>query len=151
MKRILLLIVVILSWLMMQLDFSYADDPCTTALKTKLANEYSVKELLNKKECQPTTLVWSQDDKGYDVEGGLKTILEKNIITNLMALLWVVAIWSIVFWWFMMTISAWEEEKIKKAKDIIKWGIIGFLWVIGAWWIATIIINFMFFLWEKST
>jgi hypothetical protein len=45
-----------------------------------------------------------------------------------------------------MTLSGWEDEKIKKSKDIIKWWIIGFLWVILAWAIVTAIIKIMYWI-----
>jgi hypothetical protein len=43
-----------------------------------------------------------------------------------------------------MTLSAWEDEKIKKAKDVIKWWIIGFIWVISASWIILFVVNLMY-------
>lgn len=58
--------------------------------------------------------------------------------------LWLIAVWAIVYAWFMMTISTWEEEKIKKAKDIIKWALLWFLWIILAWSLITIVVNFMY-------
>ena len=52
-----------------------------------------------------------------------------------------VAVWSIVYWAFMFTISTWDDEKIKKAKDIIKWWILWFLVIISSWAIITIVIE----------
>jgi len=56
----------------------------------------------------------------------------------------IMAVWSIVYWAFMLTISTWEDEKVKKWKDIVKWWIIGFLAIISAWWLITVLINFMY-------
>ena len=64
--------------------------------------------------------------------------------TNIASFLWLMAVWAIVFWSFMMAISTWEEEKIKKAKDMIKWAIIWFLWVVMAGSLIAIVVNFMY-------
>ena len=61
--------------------------------------------------------------------------------------LWLMAIWAIVWWSFMMVISTWEEEKTKKAKDMIKWAILWFLWIVLASSLITLVINFMYELW----
>jgi hypothetical protein len=63
---------------------------------------------------------------------------------NIALYLWVFAVWSIVLWGLMLTLSAWEEEKIKKAKDIVKWGIIWFLWIITASAIISIIVRIIY-------
>jgi hypothetical protein len=58
--------------------------------------------------------------------------------------LWVLAVGTIVYGAFLLTLSAWEDEKVKKAKDIIKWGIIWFLGVISASGIIFLIVNIMY-------
>ena len=68
----------------------------------------------------------------------------KTWTNNISLYLWIFAVWSIVFWSLMMTLSAWEEEKIKKAKDIIKWGIIWFLWIIFASAIINLVVKIMY-------
>ena len=65
-------------------------------------------------------------------------------ITIIAWTLWFFAVWSIVYWSFMLVISTWEEEKIKKAKDMIKWSILWFLGIILAASIITIIVEFMY-------
>ena len=55
-----------------------------------------------------------------------------------------IAVWALVYAAFMMAISGWEEEKIKKAKDIVKWTTLWFLWIVTASSLITIIINFMY-------
>jgi hypothetical protein len=68
-----------------------------------------------------------------------------NWWTNNIALfLGLLAVWSVVYGWLMMTLSAWEDERIKKAKDIVKWGLVGFLWVVMATTIVTLVINLMY-------
>jgi hypothetical protein len=46
----------------------------------------------------------------------------------------------------MMTLSAWEDEKITKAKDIVKWSLVGLLGVILATTIVTLVINLIYWL-----
>jgi len=65
-------------------------------------------------------------------------------IKNIAWFLGLISVWALVYASFMMTISGWEEEKIKKAKDIIKWTILWFLWVILAGSLITIIVKFMY-------
>ena len=65
-------------------------------------------------------------------------------ITKIAWFLWLMAVWAIVFWSFMMVISAWEEEKIKKAKDMIKWSILWFLWIVLSASLIAIVVNFMY-------
>lgn len=68
----------------------------------------------------------------------------KNWVNNIALYLWVFAVWSIVYWGLMMTLSSWEEEKVNKAKDIIKWGIIWFLGVISASAIINLVVKIMY-------
>ena len=64
--------------------------------------------------------------------------------TRIAWFLGLMAVWAIVFGSFMMAISTWEEEKIKKAKDVIKWAILWFLWIVLASSLIAIIVNFMY-------
>ncbi len=68
----------------------------------------------------------------------------KKWVNNISIFLWVLAVGSIVFGAFMLTISTWEDEKIKKAKDIVKWWIIWFLWIIFASAIINLIVKIMY-------
>lgn len=93
--------------------------------------------------CKPKKVVSSTDMK-------LETWFKKKVnwfITNLMVVLWIIAVWAIVYAWWLMQFSAWEDEQINKAKNIIKWTIIWFLLLISASWIVYIVINVMFWLW----
>jgi hypothetical protein len=78
------------------------------------------------------------------VEGNFKAIILKWVI-NIWGFLGLIAVWAIAFGSLKMALSAWEEEKLKKAKEIIKWAIFGFLWVVLASSIVTIIIEFMYY------
>ncbi len=68
----------------------------------------------------------------------------KRWTQNISLYLWVFAVASIVIGALMLTISAWEEEKIKKAKDVVKWGIIWFLGIVVASTIITLIIKIVY-------
>ena len=61
-----------------------------------------------------------------------------KIIAGFFALL---AVWALVYGALMLTLSAWEDEKIKKAKDIVKWALIWFLAIISSGALITIIIE----------
>lgn len=54
------------------------------------------------------------------------------------------AVFWIVYWSLLLTLSWWEDEKIKKWKDLIKWSIIWFLGVVFASVIISIVINFIY-------
>lgn len=68
----------------------------------------------------------------------------KKWVDNISVFLWVFAVWAIVYWALLMTLSHWQEDKITKAKDIVKWGMLGFLWVVSASAIITLIIRIMY-------
>lgn len=88
---------------------------------------------------------WSHQISWKDVD--LKTWFATQIkswVNNISLFLWIFAVWTIVFWALNMTLSAWEEEKIKKSKDIIKWWIIWFIWLISITAIITLIIKIMY-------
>lgn len=72
----------------------------------------------------------------WKITGWFKTSINRWV-ENISLFLWIWAVLWIVYGSFMLTISAWEDEKVSKAKDIIKWSIIGFIWLIT----ATLIIN----------
>lgn len=71
----------------------------------------------------------------------------RKIITwvdNISIYLWVLAVGLIVYWAFIMTISAWEDEKITQAKNNIKWWVIWFVALISAAWIINLIVSIMY-------
>lgn len=88
-----------------------------------------------------TDLVDSAWDMSIELDFKTKIL---DWITKIVWFLWLIAVWSLVYASFMMTISWWEEEKIKKAKDIIKWSLLWFLWIVLAWSLITLIVNFMY-------
>ena len=58
------------------------------------------------------------------------------------------AIFSIVFGSLKMVLSAGEEEKIKKAKDIIKWWMVGLLAVVSAGFIVSLVVKLVYSVWN---
>mgnify|MGYP006945570470 FL=1 len=67
-------------------------------------------------------------------------------VTNIAFYLGLFAVGAIVYGWLQMTLSAGEDEKIKKSKDIIKWWILGFLAVVFAWVIIKAVIKIMYWI-----
>jgi hypothetical protein len=57
------------------------------------------------------------------------------------------AIFSIAFGSLQMVLSWWEEEKIKKWKDVIKWWIIWFLWVVSAGFLISVVVKLIYTIW----
>ncbi len=81
-----------------------------------------------------------------DVAGGFKTKIAewtKKIATYLA--LW--AIFAIALGSLKMVLSRWEEEGIKKAKDIIKWWILGLLWVVSAGFLISVVVKLVYSIW----
>lgn len=135
-KKIITMLILFLSFFSLNTYFWNAE--CVF----KDGEEFSLIE--NLKDCKPKSLAW-EDWVEYTIEWWFK---EKagDVITLIMSLLWIWAVWAIVFWGFMMVISFWDEAKFDKAKEIIKWWIFGFLWMISAWWLIAIIVNIIYFL-----
>lgn len=94
--------------------------------------------------CKPKTVVGGSDMR---VEWGFKSKINKWI-ANLSVFLWVMAVGSIVYAAFLMQISGGADEQIKKGKNIVKYTIMWFLWLIMASWIVYLVINVMFWLWS---
>ena len=103
------------------------------------------------------SLEWALDDclKWTDLVNAeedlaLEWVWAKRFITdwttNIATLLGLLAVWAIVYGWLLMTLSWGEDEKIKKWKDIVKWAIIGFLWVLFAGVLIRLVVEVIFFL-----
>ena len=78
-------------------------------------------------------------------------VLKWKIIYWVKKIAWflgLVAVWALVYAGFMMAISGWEEEKVKKAKDIVKWTILWFLWIVVASSLIAVVVNFMYSFWK---
>ena len=93
--------------------------------------------------CMDGTMVI--DDQNKDLNSWSWT---NELINSLIQWLWVIlAIWAIamlVYSWFLMTISAGDDEKVKKWKELFKWTIIWFIALVSAWWLVSLLISFIF-------
>ena len=91
-------------------------------------------------------LWWTQlVDSAWDMrlDGGFRTQV-MNWTTNIATLLWLLAIGWIVYGGLLMTLAAWEDEKIKKWKEIVKWSLIWFLALVSASALVRIVIEFIY-------
>lgn len=79
----------------------------------------------------------------FKAEEGFKAKIN-SWTRGIASVLWLFAVGSIVYGALLMTLSAGEDEKIKKGKDIVKWSILGFLWVVLAGGLIAIVVNFIF-------
>jgi len=83
------------------------------------------------------------DAKNLKVDDGFK----KTIISWTKKIGWFLGIWAIfaiAFGSLKMTMSWWEEEAIKKGKDIVKWWVLGFLLVVSAGFIVAFVVNIIY-------
>lgn len=88
-----------------------------------------------------TDLVWAWEDLA------LEDWFKEKIITwtqNIALYLGIAAVFAIVLSALMMTISAWDDEKVSKAKNVLKWAIFWLLWIILASTIITLVVKFIY-------
>lgn len=93
--------------------------------------------------CKPKTVVWG---KNMQVEWGFKQKINQWI-SNIALVLWIGAVGALVYAALLLQFANGEDEKIKKAKDIIKWTMIWFILLISASGVIYVVINVMFGLW----
>ena len=62
----------------------------------------------------------------------------------LWGLLWLLSVGAVVYGAFMMTISIWDEEKVKKWKDIVKWSLLWLLALVMTWAIIRVVVELIF-------
>lgn len=133
MKKLLIILILMFSFFSIFLPEAFWTCTYNEGAKiwTSLNNCLSNSKLVNWKDV--TVKAW----------GWFETQIKKWT-TNIALYLWIFAVGSIVVWGLMLTLSAWEEEKIKKAKDIVKWWIIWFVWIITASAIISIIVRLVY-------
>lgn len=127
-RKIITLILLSLLFIV-SLDFTYSD--CTY---TKGGGNYA----WDLDKClRDTNLV---DSWSLEVDWWFKDFILRwvTIISSFFALL---AVFALASWAFKFVTSAWEEEKIKKAKDMIKWSLLWFLVIISSSAIITLVIE----------
>jgi len=131
MKKLILTLICIFL-LISSFSISYAD-PCDYSEGASIGN--------NLDNCLQTTDLVVPGD--WLVESSLKNkvVYWTNQLSMLFGLL---AVWAIVYGGLMMTISVWEDEKIKKWKDIVKWALLWFLALITAGVLVRIVVELIF-------
>lgn len=84
-------------------------------------------------------------DPSWDLkaDGGFWNQL-RTWTNNIAIYLWIFAVFAIAYGSLQLTLSAGEDEKIKKAKDIVKWWMLWFLWVIFASAIINLVVKLMY-------
>lgn len=82
------------------------------------------------------------------IEWGFKKMVT-NWIDNIALLLWLLSVGSLIYGALSMTLSTWDDEKINKSKDIVKWSLIWFIAVLSAATVVTLVINFMYEIWSR--
>lgn len=64
--------------------------------------------------------------------------------TALWGVLGLLAVGAIVYGALLMTLSGGEDERIKKWKDVVKWSMVWFLWIVIAGGLVRIVIELIF-------
>lgn len=77
------------------------------------------------------------------VAWGLKTKI-LGWVTTIWWFLGLVAVGAIVYGGLLFVISGWADEKVTKGKKIIKWAILGLIWLVSASSLIAVIVNIMF-------
>ncbi len=107
-------------------------------------NTTSISSFLN--DCKPTSVVWGTwSTANMKIENWFKKKIN-TWVKNISLILWFLAVGSLVYAGLIMQLSAGEDEKIKKAKNIIKWTLLWFLLLISASGIIYLVINVFFWL-----
>ena len=133
MKKILLSIIALLSFFVIQNTYAW----CTYTEWQSISNFLDA--------CKPSSLVWDTTTTWYWVETWLrKTAI--NMLWNVSTIIWLFAVIMIAYAWMLMQFSSWDDSKVKKAKDLIKWNLIWIVVLISAWWIVYIVINLVYWL-----
>lgn len=91
-------------------------------------------------KCAPD---WVVTQKDMTIEKWAKDLVNKWI-GNIATILWVLAVWSLIYAAILFQFANGEDEKINKAKGVVKWTMIGFLLLISASGIIYVVINMIF-------
>lgn len=144
MKKLVLIFVLILSLFSFEISFSatWTNDNSSCSYDPE-------KEDLSITEQLDFCLDWSPmvDSWMWSLDVSEDTLFWNQIktwVNNISVYLLVFAVWAIVFWGLMMTLSTWDDEKINKAKNIIKWGVLWFLALILASAIINLVVKIMY-------
>jgi len=89
------------------------------------------------------------DEGAQVIEGSLDGIVTdrsaseyiQDIIIYLLGFLFLIAVIYIIYAWFQILVAAWDEEKMKKSKNIIVYAFIGIVIIFLAWSIVRFMFN----------
>ncbi len=91
-------------------------------------------------------LPWCEDDGVWEVNNSLTQDgffwFLWNLISTTIEYVAVLSVLALVVAWIMYLVSAWEDEKVKKAKTAIIWSLIGVLVSTSAWAIINLLNSF---------
>lgn len=139
MKKILICLVLLFSFLQGNIAFAEWEKPqYETDCTYEDGGELS--DFLTK--CKPKQVAWYGD---YKLDWGFKTQVN-TWIKNISLTLWFLAVGVLVYAGMLFQFAAGEDEKINKAKNLIKYTLLGFLLLISAGSIIFVIINIVYFL-----
>ncbi|MCT4617481.1 MAG: pilin [Candidatus Gracilibacteria bacterium] len=138
MKKFLILITLFL--ILLGGFFSFFNNNVLAASKLDKDLEKSVSELL--KDYTPNKVVKTEKDD-TTVNVGLKDLIS-TLVTNLSLLLGIAAIGAVAYGGITIIISAGEDEGVTKGKSIIKWAVLGFVGLVSASGLITLVINIMY-------
>jgi len=85
---------------------------------------------------------WNWDLK---VESWFKALIV-SFIQKISIILAILAVWSIAYWAMVIVTSVWNDEKIKKWRNIIQWSLTWFVILVAASWIIQLIIYIIYWL-----
>lgn len=83
-------------------------------------------------DCRDHTIltIWSCEIENQNISGAIGII--GRIITYINGFLMLVCVILVIYAWWLILISAWDEEKLKKAKSIILYVFIGIAVLVGS-------------------
>lgn len=150
MKKVIILLIVLISSLNIWTIFASTWSSCWTDTNWELT------DMLN--GCQPDNVLWSANKTSVYKSKWISVTKSSNwwyeikdfkakllfITTNLVILASILAIGWIVYAWVLFTTAYWDDGKIKKAKDAIKWSLIWFLVAIISQQLINAIINLIY-------
>ena len=67
----------------------------------------------------------------------------KWILNYILGIIWLVALWYMIFQWFRMLTAGSNEEEVNKAIQWIKYAVFAIVWVGLSWFILSIIFWFL--------
>lgn len=97
-------------------------------------------------DCISDTTVVQTWDTSVESQGGFKDVII-GWVRNIATILALLAVLFFVVWSLQLVLSTWDEEKLKKWKDMMKWAIVWFLAIVSAGSIITLLIRYFYYQW----